>query len=40
MGDWGQWKAADRFFDNANGDPEEILAAHRQATLRRVAGRV
>ncbi len=37
--DWAATKAAYRFFDNPSVDPEEILAAHRQATLRRIAGR-
>jgi hypothetical protein len=39
MGDWGQLKATYRFFDNPNCDPQEILAAHRRSTLRRIVGR-
>ena len=34
--EWHQAKAAYRFFDNDAVEPEEILAAHRRATLRRV----
>jgi hypothetical protein len=35
--EWHQAKAAYRFFDNDEVDPQEIMAAHRRATLRRVA---
>ncbi len=34
---WHQAKAAYRFFDNDEVDPQEIMAAHRRATLRRIA---
>jgi hypothetical protein len=39
MEDWAGLKAAYRFFDNPRCQPEEILAAHRRAALRRIAGR-
>jgi hypothetical protein len=39
MGEWADLKAAYRFFDNPRCQPEQILAAHRQATLRRIQGR-
>lgn len=35
--EWHQAKAAYRFFDNDEVDPQEIMAAHRRATLRRIA---
>ncbi len=34
---WAELKAAHRFFDNADIDPDAILAAHRDATVRRCA---
>lgn len=33
---WAESKAAYRFFDNPQADPEQILAAHRDATLLRM----
>ena len=35
-GEWGDIKAAYRFFDNALVEPEKLLAAHSQATVRRM----
>lgn len=39
MENWAATKAAYRFFANPACQPEAILAAHRQATLQRIAGR-
>src|SRR5262245_7891535 len=37
LGDWGQAKAAYRFWDNDRVQPDAIRAAHRQATLDRLS---
>jgi len=39
MANWAAVKAAYRFFANPRTQPEQIMAAHRQAVLRRIAGR-
>jgi hypothetical protein len=39
MENWAAVKAAYRFFANPRTQPEQIMAAHRQAVLRRIAGR-
>ena len=36
LGDWGQTKAAYRFWDNDRVDPAAVRHAHRQATLARL----
>lgn len=36
LGDWGQAKAAYRFWDNERVDPDDIRDAHRRATLARL----
>ena len=36
-GSWAKAKAAYRFFDNDGIDPQDLLAAHVQATLQRAA---